>query len=165
MPLSQLGPVAPIQIGSHTEHVWARFTLTDVPLPNPAGWNGSVISGGWGSFPVGETEDYLFRVGTATAVAEIESVEPAVGVTAFPNPLQEETAIRFATLAAGDVAVDVFDVQGRRVRRLIEGPVAVGAQQVAWDARDERGQPVSPGIYFGRVQGVAQGVVRLIVVR
>jgi hypothetical protein len=165
LPLSQLGPIAPIQIGSHSEHVWARFTLTEVPLPNPAGWNGSVISGGWGSFPVGETEDYLLRVGTSTAVVELQSVEPVEGVSAFPNPLQEETVIRFAAPAAGDVSVDVFDVQGRLVRRVLEGLVAVGAQQVVWDGRDEEGQPVSPGLYFGRVQGAAQGVVRLTVVR
>jgi hypothetical protein len=165
IPLSQLAAIAPIQIGSHAEHVWARFTLTDVPLPNPGGWNGSVNSGGWGSFPVGETEDYALRVGTATAVAEVESAAPVVGVSAFPNPLQEETVIRFAAPAAGNVSVDVFDVQGRRVRRVLEGPVAVGAQQAAWDGRDESGELVSPGIYFGRVQGAAEGVVRLTVVR
>jgi hypothetical protein len=165
VPLSQLAPVAPIQIGSNAEHVWARFTLTDAPLPNPAGWNGSILSGGWGSFPIGETEDYLFRVGTSTAVAEVDAVERAEGVSAFPNPMEEETAIRFAVSAAGEVSVDVFDLQGRRVRRVLEGPVTAGTQQVAWDGRDEKGQRVSPGIYFGRVQGAVQGVVRLTIVR
>jgi len=166
IPLSQLVPLAPIQIGSNTEHVWARFTLTDVPMPNPPGWNGSVISAGWGSYPQGETEDYLLRVGAAaTSVAAVDAVEVPVGVAAFPNPFRDETVIRFAAPAAGDVAVDVFDVQGRRVRRVLDGPVATGAQQVAWDGRDEQGQRVSPGIYFGRVQGVVKGMVRLAVVR
>jgi hypothetical protein len=166
IPLSQLTPVPSIHIGSNPEHVWARFTVTEVPLPNPAAWNGSLLSGGWGSFPLGETEDYLLRVETpTTSVADVQSVEPPIGVSAFPNPMQTETVIRFGAPAPGRVSVDVFDVQGRRVRRLLDGPVAAGVQRAAWDGRDENGELVSPGIYFGRVQGAAEGTVRMIVVR
>jgi flagellar hook assembly protein FlgD len=103
----------------------------------------------------------------AVAVAEVAPLLGTPGIVdAFPNPFSNETMIRFAVAAEGDVVVDVFDVQGRRVRRVLEGPVAAGAQQVAWDGRDDAGRRVSPGVYFGRVRGAdVKGVVRLTVMR
>ncbi len=58
-PLSGLMPFgAGFLIGPNRGYVWARFTITErpVPLPKP-GWNGE------GSFEDGETEDYLLEIG------------------------------------------------------------------------------------------------------
>ncbi len=53
VPLSTLLPPA-FTIGPDTGYVWARFSITEVPVP--FGWNGE------GEFEHGETEDYLFRI-------------------------------------------------------------------------------------------------------
>ena len=58
-PLSGLMPFgAGFLIGPNRGYVWARFTITErpVPLPKP-GWNGE------GFFEDGETEDYLLEIG------------------------------------------------------------------------------------------------------
>jgi len=56
-PLSGLMPFgAGFLIGPNLGYVWARFTITEQPVPVPD-WNGE------GSFEDGETEDYLLEIG------------------------------------------------------------------------------------------------------
>ena len=54
-------------------------------------------------------------------------------------------------LAEGQVVtVDIFDLSGRRVRRLHEGLANSGGHVHTWDGRGETG-PLSPGLYLYRV--------------
>jgi hypothetical protein len=48
----------------------------------------------------------------------------------------------------GEVALTVFDVQGRRVRRLVDGRLQAGDRVVHWDGRDDAGHRMAPGRYF-----------------
>lgn len=50
------------------------------------------------------------------------------------------------------VQLDCFDIRGRRVRRLVTGPLAAGRHELTWDVRDDRGTPVAAGIYLVRLQ-------------
>ena len=45
----------------------------------------------------------------------------------------------------------VFDVAGRRVRRLFGGRPGDGAVQLVWDGRADDARRVPAGIYFARV--------------
>ena len=49
------------------------------------------------------------------------------------------------------VGVAVWDLSGRRVRRVYAGRDDVGAYERVWDGRDESGQLVPPGLYLYRV--------------
>ena len=73
-------------------------------------------------------------------------------VHAAPNPFRSDVALRFAMPEPGEVDVDVYDVMGRRVRRLHEGARAAGERQVTWDGRNEAGVPVASGVYLVRVR-------------
>lgn len=70
----------------------------------------------------------------------------------FPNPFQGSTRIRFTVPERLPVTLTVFDVQGRRVRELLAARDLSGPQQVVWDARDDFGRSVSPGVYFYGLQ-------------
>jgi flagellar hook assembly protein FlgD len=52
----------------------------------------------------------------------------------------------------------IHDAAGRLVRRLVDGPCAVGTQSVQWDGRIEDGGVAPAGVYFARLQ--ANGVTR-----
>lgn len=55
-------------------------------------------------------------------------------------------------LPASDGArVEVFDVQGRRVRSLVHRTLPSGATVLSWDRRDEAGVRVANGLYFARL--------------
>ena len=53
--------------------------------------------------------------------------------------------------AGGSVKVEVFDVQGRLVRTIVNREMAPGLHNIAWDNKDNTGAPVSSGIYFYRI--------------
>ena len=46
----------------------------------------------------------------------------------------------------------IYDAMGREVRTLLWGEQSAGYQSVNWDGADDRGQPVSSGIYLYRLQ-------------
>ncbi|MGH2570667.1 MAG: S8 family serine peptidase, partial [bacterium] len=70
-----------------------------------------------------------------------------------PNPFAAATDIRYSLPERNDVDLAVFDIAGRRVRTLAAGRLDAGSYRVRWDARDEKGVRVAPGIYFYRLEG------------
>jgi ribosomal protein S28E/S33 len=42
----------------------------------------------------------------------------------------------------------LYDVAGRRIVRLVDGPVTAGLHEVTWRGRDEAGRPVASGVYL-----------------
>jgi hypothetical protein len=69
-------------------------------------------------------------------------------LTAEPNPFNPATAIRFRLPAAMAVSLRIYDASGRLVRALVDGTLAAGQHEVAWNGRDDRGAGVSSGVYF-----------------
>lgn len=50
------------------------------------------------------------------------------------------------------VKLVLYDLRGRRVRRLLERELPRGASNVTWDARDESGARLPAGVYFVRFE-------------
>jgi hypothetical protein len=88
------------------------------------------------------------------AVPAVANVTPRLILNgSFPNPFQGSTEIRFSVGERTPVNLAIFDVTGRRVRSLISGRTEMaGPQKVAWDARDDAGRMVAPGVYFYSLQ-------------
>lgn len=82
----------------------------------------------------------------------------AAGPRACPNPFNPATVISFALDGQGTTPakVELFDVRGRRVRTLWDGPLAAGERWLAWDGRDERGAALPSGLYLARVRAAGQ---------
>lgn len=73
----------------------------------------------------------------------------------FPNPFNPTTSIEYLVPEVGPaqhVALIVYDVSGARVRTLVNEKKVSGRFKVEWDGRDDKGNPVSTGIYFYRLQ-------------
>ncbi len=66
--------------------------------------------------------------------------------TPYPNPVEHSASITFETTEAGSARVEVFDVLGRRVAVLADGPVAAGKHTVLWDAGS-----LPSGVYLVRL--------------
>jgi len=62
--------------------------------------------------------------------------------------------IRFAiSLPSGAPgSLDIFDVQGRKVRRLFARALPAGPTVVSWDGRNEDGKGLGSGVYFARLE-------------
>jgi hypothetical protein len=82
---------------------------------------------------------------------------------AGPNPSQGSTLIQFDLPAARRVSVVMFSVDGRVVRRLVDGTRDPGRYTAYWDGADGAGRRVGPGMYFARVQaGEHQATIRIV---
>lgn len=68
-----------------------------------------------------------------------------------PNPFNPTTTISFSIPQGGHVSLDVLNVLGQRVRRLIDGDYPAGTHQITWDGLDNNGSPAATGIYFYRI--------------
>ena len=80
-----------------------------------------------------------------------------------PNPFGAGTTISFGLARAGEVSLDIFDTQGRLVRRLKHGALAAGNHIAAWDGADDSGAGVPPGVYSCRLVTPARSFERRIV--
>jgi hypothetical protein len=73
-----------------------------------------------------------------------------------PNPFNPTTTIRFvvpgAAGTATHVALDVFDLAGRRVATLVDGILPSGYRTAEWNGTSDGGAAVSSGVYFARVR-------------
>ncbi len=88
------------------------------------------------------------------ALADVDaagSVRLALAPTQ-PNPFAASTRIRFSLPATGPISLAVFDVSGRLVRTLHEGPLPAGDHLVAWEGTDDAGHRVANGLYYCRLQ-------------
>ena len=77
-----------------------------------------------------------------------------------PNPFNPLTAISYSVPAAGHVTLDVFDIAGRLVVRLVDGAQSAGAHSEKWDGLDRAGNPVASGNYFYRMTTEGRSLVR-----
>jgi len=83
-----------------------------------------------------------------------------------PNPAHGATSFRISVPSQSQLRVGVFDVQGRRVRSLVDRVAAPGPAQIEWNLLDDSGRRVASGLYMVRVDvGDVRKTFRLVVVR
>ncbi|RKZ12888.1 hypothetical protein DRQ32_02740, partial [bacterium] len=74
------------------------------------------------------------------------------GLSAYPNPFNPATEIRFSLVQGGRVQLDIFDMRGRRVETLVNETRAAGSHAITW-----RPATLASGVYFARMI-TSQGV-------
>lgn len=85
-----------------------------------------------------------------TTVAAAEAA-PRFRVASAPNPFRPSTAISLELPAAGATRVEIYDLQGRLVKRLVNGWLPAGRHSVTWDGTDATGRVAAAGVYFTRI--------------
>lgn len=78
---------------------------------------------------------------------------------AYPNPAGDGHSLRFTLTRKERVNVDVYDLQGRHIRRLLDEEVDAGQHTVSWDGRSDAGRQVAAGVYM---YSFKSGVTRLL---
>jgi hypothetical protein len=71
----------------------------------------------------------------------------------WPNPVAGSAALTYDLPRASRVVLQVLDVNGRVVRRLLDADVAAGQRHAEWDGRTDAGDPVAPGVYVIQLRG------------
>jgi len=93
------------------------------------------------------------------AIVSVE-VSPSVrrNLTLFanaPNPVSRSTRIEFDLRVTSPITLDVVDVQGRRVDRLVEATLPAGPHVATWHPGD-----AAPGVYYYVLRSAREEVSR-----
>jgi hypothetical protein len=92
---------------------------------------------------------------------------PAMPLTLYqnkPNPFNPSTTISFYLPKESVVSLEVYDISGRLVSRLIGGERrSAGTYNVEWNGREARGVAVSSGVYLYRLSAGKETVSRKMV--
>jgi hypothetical protein len=84
----------------------------------------------------------------------------------FPNPFNPETTIKYNLAEGADVNLRIYNIVGQVVRTMVADRQSAGRYQVQWNGTDDRGMPVSSGIYFYQISaGNFQDVKRLMLLK
>jgi hypothetical protein len=83
---------------------------------------------------------------------------------AIPNPAHYIATIGFQLPVEQDVRLTMYNAAGQQVKTLVNGRLAAGSHQVAWNACDDKGQSVASGVYFYRLTAGAKDLTGKLVV-
>lgn len=83
-----------------------------------------------------------------------------------PNPFNPSTVISFTLAESGPAELQVFNLRGQNVRRLVAGSLEAGDHSVTWDGRDDSGARVPSGVYFYKLTaGDFEGMQRMVLLK
>jgi hypothetical protein len=115
-------------------------------------------------YPVGLCSDPTIGVG-------IPNQEPLAVVRTqlkdiSPNPLGAGRIgrIQFTMAKGGSAKVEVFNLEGRIVQKLFDGPAQPGVNETSWNGTDTGGQKVASGVYYVRLRTAQEDLSRRVVV-
>jgi photosystem II stability/assembly factor-like uncharacterized protein len=142
-------PTAPWQLvaevpGYYGAHQWTvpNDPTTQAKVRVTDAWDGSPEDSSDAAFTI-HVEGVSVGGPSATAFALLQN---------RPNPFTRSTRIDFALPAESDVTLDVFDLQGQRVARLVSGRRSAGFHSVSVDPRSDARGRLAAGVYFYRLR-------------
>ncbi|HET9232696.1 MAG TPA: T9SS type A sorting domain-containing protein, partial [Candidatus Eisenbacteria bacterium] len=101
---------------------------------------------------VSRTGDVTWH-GPATLASALPVPGRLLLAQSVPNPFRAgaSTLIQFEVPGQGPASLEIFDLNGHRVGALLNEALPTGKHSVSWNGRDDRGVPLSPGVYFYRL--------------
>ena len=72
--------------------------------------------------------------------------------TAYPNPFNLATTLRYDLPVDGLVNITIYDMKGRVVRTLLNREQTAGTILIQWNATNDAGTPASAGLYLYVIQ-------------
>lgn len=88
------------------------------------------------------------------SASDVTGIEPVAGSVQdfqlhanYPNPFNPTTRIGFTLKKAAEIKLTIYNLLGEQVRTLYKGSLSSGLNEVAWDGRDDSGNPVTSGQY------------------
>ncbi len=82
----------------------------------------------------------------------IDEPKPAVTLSQnYPNPFSRETTIKFSLNEPMPVTLEIFNLQGQKVKTLVSGNLPAGNHQIKWNGTNALGNKSVKGIYTYRL--------------
>ena len=105
-----------------------------------------------------------FTVSNSTGVDDFTF--GSLGLRVLDGVTGSQARLQLTLPGQQDVALEIFDARGARVRRLHAGPMAAGVRTLVWDGRDSSGRAAASGVYFVKMAaGADVRTGRVVIVR
>lgn len=166
-PQAQPGPIASLAIESTRLYVGVRnngLYVYDITEPASPRYRGSVAFPGLQSLSIAQNHLWIddgcdiqilpldcIPTGVGDGVADLPGNPVTLHV--HPNPFNPRTMLTLTLAAPDHIEIAIYDLQGRLVRSLVNGPVPAGQATVFWDGTDATGRPRGSGVYLARCTG------------
>jgi hypothetical protein len=85
-------------------------------------------------------------------------------MTVRPNPVLDGARVSFNVPVSGRASIKVYNVQGELVKSLAEGRMEAGNHRIEWNGTNSRGDRITSGIYFMKLEDGRDSVVKKVVV-
>ncbi|MBC8216187.1 MAG: T9SS type A sorting domain-containing protein [Candidatus Marinimicrobia bacterium] len=69
----------------------------------------------------------------------------------YPNPFNNKTTLHYELPYFGVVSINIYDILGRKINKLVNGLQTPGEKYVTWDGTDQLGINVNSGMYFYKI--------------
>jgi len=70
----------------------------------------------------------------------------------YPNPFNPVTTLRYDLPEDAMVNITIYDMMGRVVKTMVNSQQNAGFKSVRWNATNDKGSPVSAGLYLYTIQ-------------
>jgi flagellar hook assembly protein FlgD len=101
-----------------------------------------------------------------TTINQINDLENKWNASCYPNPFRNSTRIKYAIQRLTNVKVEVYDINGLKVKTLLSKNQQAGNYSLIWDGTNDSGNPVSSGIYYCRCRsGEKNETIKMILMR
>lgn len=94
---------------------------------------------------ISEYFNYLLDIQTITSLKENIN---ALLNHAYPNPFSDQIRLSYSLDEAMKVQINIFDLNGKIIRHLMDRDQQPGNHSITWDAMSDEGSPVERGFYF-----------------
>jgi hypothetical protein len=166
-------------------HDVLRLARGDVVANGSANLNGpgdpewftvDVQAAGWYCLAVCKAEPFGFdlegqyKLTILQGVSDVPDEPDLPAITALsgvhPNPFNPQTTISYELAVAAVVELEIYDVKGALVRRLVREAMPAGRHAAVWNGEDDGGARVASGVYLARFSaGAYRDFTKLLMVK
>ncbi|MGB2696781.1 MAG: T9SS type A sorting domain-containing protein, partial [Candidatus Zixiibacteriota bacterium] len=132
------------------EYLWS-------PVPNPPSDSCLIRVSSKVANPISVLSDGFFTILSETTGVREEKKpenlpEKFVLYQNYPNPFNPSTKIEFSMSEGAQVRLGIYDITGRRVKKLLDEALPSGHWSIVWNGEDDKGMEVASGVYFYRLK-------------
>jgi hypothetical protein len=106
------------------------------------------------SIPITQFENGSVKVTYPTAInsSVIDNVSEFLLLPNYPNPFNQKTKITFQLPESDFVKLEIFNLQGQKIKTLVNEKKSSGSHNALWDSKNDNGKLMVSGTYVYRIK-------------
>jgi hypothetical protein len=98
-----------------------------------------------------DSGNFIINISTGIKNAK-NHIDKFVLYSAYPNPFNPSTTIRYALSNSSRITLKVYNILGEKIRTIVDEFQSPGEKSVMWDGTNNQGKSVGSGVYLYQLQ-------------